>query len=211
MTEFDQTQFELNPKPYHRFFNTSWGEVIVTDHFYNDPSGVREEAAKLPVSRTVYDSPDMFDARATWLQSITGNELAFTNVWLQFLANRYDVDVTCEWQTPTILINVNKILSPKHQEYFFCPHRDPGELTTIVFLNDEYLKGDGFNIYKDDKIDEEQWVRRGESLVPEVFVQGKCNRAVTFKSAALHGMEVKTPYFASQNRLTQAIFTRKAE
>lgn len=209
MIEFDNSVFELNTTPDHQFFQTSWGRIIVTDHFYNDPSGVREEVLKMPLTRTDYDSPDMYDARGTFIDSIKGNQLPFVSQWCEWLGNQTGSNIAPN-DVPSVLINANKILSTKHQDFFFNPHVDQSDFTTIVFLNDEYLTGDGFNIYRQ-HTNLPVWITRHGPLQVEVFVQGRPNRAVTFQGNAIHGMEVKTSFFTDQIRLTQAFFTKKAE
>ena len=210
MIEFNSSVFELNPNPSHQFFQTSWGQIIVTDHFYNDPSGVCEEVLKLPLTRTDYDNPDMYDARGTYIETIAGNQLPFTSEWCDWLGNHTGFDIVPQLNRATVLINANKILSSKHKDFFFNPHKDQVDFSTIVFLNNEYPNGDGFNIYRETATPP-TWTKRDGSLKAEVFVQGRPNRAVTFNGKALHGMEVKTSFFADQIRLTQAIFTNKAK
>ncbi len=207
MIEFDNSVFGLG-EHVHQLVQTSNGPCVVTENFYQNLPAARQQIEQLPFCKTIYGDSDMYDARGTFASTIPGNELPFFDQWSESMSSYLGTRLKSLHDPLTVQVNANKIQSPKHQEYFFNAHKDHGAMSTVIFLNDEYLKGDGFNIYRDIPEPPPTWVHR-KDLSVEVFVQGRPNRAVTFFAARLHGMECKTPFFADHIRLTQAIFMKE--
>lgn len=207
MTEFDNSVFGLG-EHVHKVYDTSFGPCVVTENFYVNLPAVRQQIEQLPFCKTSYDDIDMYDARGTFASTISGNELPFLVDWASSLGMHFHKSLNLLNDNSTIHANANKILSPKHQQYFYNAHTDPGAVSTVIFLNDEYLKGDGLNLYSNNQNTTDTWKSRTDLSV-EVFVQGRPNRAVSFIASRLHGMECKTPFFADHMRLTQAIFMKE--
>ena len=81
----------------------------------------------------------------------------------------------------------------------------PRDLSTVVFLNNEYEDGDGLNTYYYPKKGSGNWTEKSLNKL-NYFVQAKANRAVLFIADLPHGACISSKLFESNYRKTQVIF-----
>lgn len=204
MIIFDNHIFNLNEDMVISTIQTPICKITIIDSFYKDFNGVNKEIDKLPVSYTLADNEDMVDMRGTYYSSMKGTEMPYMNQYSSIIKSiiGYAGSVHIE---PTILVNFNKTLSDRHLKENYNVHTDPKDLSTVVFLNNEYEDGDGLNTYYGPDIDYDKWSEKSLTKL-NYFVQAKPNRAVLFTADLLHGACISSKLFESNYRKTQVIF-----
>ena len=195
-----------------RVVRTNTTTVAVLDDFWADFDAVKEQFSKLPVAPASYFDKDMEFYRSAWISTIKGQSLPFYDELNRKILRIYagetpffdnsDHEVTLNW---------NRVTGDRIEKDFFNPHPDPARYTTIVFMNDEYDDGDGFNLYHpvpEPGSPRPFWFGR-EYVNVDCFVRGKRNRAVIFPGHIYHGLEIRSQRFRDEFRCTAAIFHGK--
>ena len=120
----------------------------------------------------------MVDMRGTYSSTIKGTEFPYMNEYPSIIKSiiRYAGSVHIH---PDIVVNFNKTLSDRHLKENYNIHNDLADISTVIFLNDEYGDGDGLNTYYDSDIDYDIWSDKSLNKL-NYFVQAKPNRAVLF-------------------------------
>lgn len=206
MIVFDNHIFNLNEDMVISTIQTPLCKMTIIDSFYKDFNGVNKEIEKLPVSYTCANNEDMVDMRGTYASTMKGTELPYMNQYSSIIKSiiGYAGSVHIE---PAIIVNFNKTLSDRHLKENYNVHTDPKDLSTVVFLNNEYEDGDGLNTYYNSDKFHGNWSEKSLDKL-NYFIQAKPNRAVLFAADLLHGACIASKLFESNYRKTQVIFAK---
>ena len=191
--------------------DTSLCKITIIDNFYEDFNGVLTQIRKLPVAFTEYNDEHMFDGRKNYCGTMRGTYLDYYNEYPNYIKDIIGYGGNAA-VVNELAINVNKPLDNKYEDYIFNPHTDelyPNSVATLVFLNEYYSDGEGFNTYKfnNDYVPGQIWYPKN-ALDINHFFQAKPNRAILFSTDLLHGAVFETEQFLSEYRETQIIFTK---
>lgn len=206
---FHPEVFKLSPDLNWKTIHTGLANVTIIENFYEDIAAVNREVSKLPITKTSTDSR-YFDGRKSWAMNMAGTCLPYVPM-AGVKSKEYTIDkLVCEIcqtnpstfnydSTREVLVNCFSFTDEFDKSKYYKPHVDthsPGGVAIVVFLNDEYNEGEGFNLYNIDTDD----------LSVNYFVQGKSNRAVLSSCDWLHGQHTPTDQFKNEMRHTQVIF-----
>lgn len=209
MEFFDNSVFTLNSEMVLNDVDTSFAKITVIDNFYDQFDKVCVEYKKLPVTKTDYNNDDMLDGRLSYAENMIGTLLPFLNSYCHKLVDIIGYGGNGIGHTQQLLINVNQAITDKYRDNYYNIHHDanyPNHVATVVFMNEHYESGEGFNLYKTMERGFNLWTPKDNVQLLH-FVEAKPNRAVVFSTDLNHGAAFNTKQFESEPRYTQVIFT----
>lgn len=207
MIIFDNNVFTLSEDMVVETVTTPLCRISVIDNFYKDFDKVYEEIQKLPVTPTDYNCEDMFDGRKSYTASMVGTQLPYVPEYQSKLTEiiTYDGELSIDH---SVLINVNQPLTDRYKDFHYNTHKDnehPNSVATLIFLNESYEEGEGFNTFSNLQNGQPMWIKKGD-IELNSFFQAQPNRAIVFSTDLNHGAAFHTTQFETEPRYTQIIF-----